>query len=122
MNCPQTKILIIDDEKAILKMLNQILSRMGFLVNTAESAEEGINKINSNPYDLILTDIKMPGMSGDDVFKYVRNHLNKSIPIIAMSGTPWLLGNSSFDAVIAKPCYKKDLVEVVSQFVQIAQP
>jgi len=72
--------LIIDDEKAILKLLYKMLSRIGFLVDTAETCEEGISKINSNPYDLIFTDIKMPGMLGDDAFKYVRSDLNSARP------------------------------------------
>ena len=122
MNCKKVKILIIDDEKAILKMLRKRLDRFGFAVDVAETAEGGINKINSNPYDLIFTDIKMPGMSGDDVFKYVQANVKKSIPIIAMSGTPWLLGNSNFDAVIAKPFSKEELMDTLSRFVQITQP
>jgi len=122
MNCRKVKILIIDDDSAIREMLSQRLSRFGFVADMVGTAEEGINKINSNPYDLIFTDIKMPGMSGDDVFKYVRTVIKKSTPIIAMSGTPWLLENSSFDAVIAKPFSKDELLDTVGQFVQIAQP
>lgn len=118
----EVKILIIDDEKAILEMLSKRLERFGFVVDVAETAEVGISKINSSPYDLIFTDIRMPDMSGDDVFTYVKTNVKKSTPVIAMSGTPWLLGNSNFDAVIAKPFSKEELMETVSQFVQIAQP
>ena len=95
------------------------MTKLGFVVDVAESAEEGIKKIHTTTYDLILTDIKMPGMSGNDFFKYVRDNARQSIPIIAMSGTPWLFENSSFDAVIAKPFCKEELLNVVSQFVQI---
>jgi CheY-like chemotaxis protein len=122
MNRQQVKILIIDDEKPILGMLSKRLDRFGFAVDVAENAELGIDKISSHPYDLILTDIKMPGMSGDDVFQYVRTNLEKPIPVIAMSGTPWLLRNSNFDAVVAKPFCKEELLDVISQFVPIAQP
>ncbi len=121
---PQTKILIVDDEKEILELLSQSLSRNGIFVDIdlAESAEEGIKKISDTPYDLIITDIKMPGMSGNEFFDYVKNNVEQSIPIIAMSGTPWLLENSTFDAVIPKPFNKADLLDVVSQLVQIAPP
>lgn len=122
MDCLEVKILIIDDEKAILEMLSKRLERFGFVVDVAETAEVGISKINSSPYDLIFTDIRMPDMSGDDVFTYVKTNVKKSTPVIAMSGTPWLLGNSNFDAVIAKPFSKEELMATVSQFVQIAQP
>jgi DNA-binding response OmpR family regulator len=122
MNGLKVKVLIIDDEKAILGMLSQRLCRIGFVVDVAETAEVGINKINSSSYDIIFTDIRMPGMSGDDVFKYIKTNVKKSIPVIAMSGTPWLLENSSFDAVITKPFSKEELMETINQFVQIGQP
>jgi DNA-binding response OmpR family regulator len=44
-NCPEIKILIIDDEKPILKLFNRILDRFGFAVDVAENAEEGIKKL-----------------------------------------------------------------------------
>ena len=44
------QILVIDDEVPILNMLKLMLTRIGFLVDTAESGEEGIKKINSNDY------------------------------------------------------------------------
>ena len=117
----KAKILIIDDEKMLRDMLHLRLNNFGFTVNVAESAEEGIEKIHNTGCDLILTDIKMPGMSGNDFLKYVKDNIRKSIPIIAMSGTPWLFENSSFDAVIAKPFTKEDLLNVISQFIQPPQ-
>ena len=120
MNFPQTKVLIIDDENMILEMLRERLTRLGLAVDVAESAEEGIKKIDNIPYDLVFTDIIMPGMSGNDVFEYVKTTLDRPIPIIAMSGTPWLTEKSSFDAVIAKPFCKEELMDVLSQFCQIA--
>lgn len=53
-----------------------------------ESAEEGTEKIHNTQYDLILTDIKLPGISGNEFFDYVRKNVRKLIPVIAMSGTP----------------------------------
>jgi CheY-like chemotaxis protein len=120
---PQTKILIVDDEKGILELLRKSLSKNGFSVDIdlAESSEEGIKKIHNTPYDLIITDIKMPGMSGNEFCDYVKNNVEQSIPIIAMSGTPWLLGNSNFDAVLAKPFSLRDLLGMVQQFTQVPE-
>ncbi len=114
-----SKILVIDDEKALLELFHRILTKFGFVVDVAESAEEGIKKNHTITYDLILTDIKMPGMSGNDLLKYVKDNMRQSIPIIAMSGTPWLFENSGFDAVIAKPFCNEELLKLISQFVQI---
>ncbi|MCD4674783.1 MAG: response regulator, partial [Desulfobacula sp.] len=60
-------------------MLKLILTRNGFMVDTAESGEEGIKKIDLKNYTLTLTDIKMPGISGDQVLDYLRNIIKKSV-------------------------------------------
>jgi len=121
MNYSEVRVLIIDDEKVLLELLHRRLTKFGFVVDVAESAEEGIKKIHNTPCDLILTDIKMPGMSGNDFLKYVKDNMRQSIPIIAMSGTPWLFENSSFDGVIAKPFCKEDLLTVIRQFIHLPQ-
>lgn len=111
--------MIIDDEKAILQLLCRCLPKISVDINidVAESAEEGIKKIHNTTYNLIITDIKMPGMSGNDLFYYVKNNVEQSIPIVAMSGTPWLLDNSDFDAVLAKPFDMREMLGVVQQFI-----
>jgi len=114
-------ILVIDDESALRDLLRIRLTKIGFVVDVAESAEEGIKKIQNTPYDLILTDIKMPGMSGNDLFDYVQTTLDRPIPVIAMSGTPWVLENTRFDAVISKPFSKEDLLGTIHQFIQAPQ-
>jgi CheY-like chemotaxis protein len=120
MNNAKFNVLIIDDEIMILEMLRERMTRIGLVVDVAESAEEGIKRINNIQYDLIFTDIKMPGMSGDDFYEYLKITLDRPIPIIAMSGTPWLTEKSSFDAAIVKPFCKKELMDVLNQFCQIA--
>jgi CheY-like chemotaxis protein len=111
-------ILVIDDEQPILKLLENVLSRNGYDVDTAANGEEGILKITNNEYGLILTDIKMPGISGDQVLGYLRNEINDSTPVVGMSGTPWLLDQSNFNAVLPKPYCMKELLDCISQFVE----
>ena len=111
-------VLIIDDELPILKMLKLQLTRMGFNVDIAESGEEGIEKINSNAYDLILTDIKMPDISGDQILQYVKTKKGSTLPVVGMSGTPWLLDQNDFNAVLSKPCSMKETVATINQFIK----
>ena len=111
-------ILVIDDEVAILKMLKLKLNRLGFLVDTAESGEEGLAKINSNNYSLILTDIKMPGVSGDQILHYLKKEKKSSVPVVGMSGTPWLLNQNDFDAILAKPCSLKETMDVICHLIK----
>lgn len=114
---PINQILVIDDEVPILNMLKKLLTRTGFLVDTAESGEEGIKKINSNNYALILTDIEMSGISGDKILHYVKNEKKSSIPVFGMSGTPWLLDQSDFNAVLPKPFSLKETVRVINHLI-----
>ncbi|MFA5906415.1 MAG: response regulator [Desulfobacula sp.] len=88
-------------------MMKLKLHRLDFLVDTAESGKEGLKKNNSNKYVLVLTDIKMPGVSGNQIFHYVKDEKKSSIPVVGMSGTPWLVYQNDCDAVLSKPCLLK---------------
>ena len=110
-------ILIIDDEPLILNLLSKSLTINGYTVDTAENGEKGIKKIESNNYSLILTDMKMPGLSGEQVLQYSKNIRKNVTPVVGMSGTPWLLDQSDFDSVLAKPFSMKDLLKVTRQFI-----
>lgn len=104
------KILIIDDELAILRLLSNILTRRGYHIDTAMNGNDGIKKFCDHAYNLVITDIKMPGISGEDLTYRIRQLKGKQIPVIAMSGTPWLMDKGLFDAVLPKPFSKEDLL------------
>jgi CheY-like chemotaxis protein len=108
-------ILIIDDEPQILKLLSRVLSKVSKNIDTANNGREGIEKIDSYDYNLILTDIKMPDISGEEVCHYLKVTNKKQTPIIGMSGTPWLLDHTIFNAVLEKPCSKDELLETVDK-------
>ncbi|MBS1775539.1 MAG: sigma-54-dependent Fis family transcriptional regulator [Bacteroidetes bacterium] len=78
-------ILVIDDEKAIRKALNEILSFEGFKVEEAADGAEGLKKIEENGFDCILCDIKMPKMDGIEVLQKAQE-LKPDIPFIVISG------------------------------------
>jgi len=78
-------ILVIDDEKAIRKALNEILTFEGFSVDEASDGLEGVKKIKENNYDCILCDIKMPQMDGLEVLQ-VAHEERPDTPFIVISG------------------------------------
>lgn len=80
-----SNILIIDDEKAIRKTLNEILSFEGFKIQEAGDGEEGLKLFSSNPYDVVLCDIKMPKLDGLEFLTKASEH-NPDIPVIMISG------------------------------------
>jgi DNA-binding response OmpR family regulator len=106
-------ILVIDDERSILNVVQKALLRAGFKVDIALDGQKGIEKFNSGRFDLVITDILMPGIDGQDVVKHIRNSDRPYIPIIGFSGTPWLLEKNQFNAVFTKPFSLKELVNSV---------
>ncbi len=111
-------ILVIDDEQPILNLLSRSLARNGYTVDAAESGEKGIEKIDNNHYSLIFTDLKMPGLSGEAVLQHLRKFQENRTPIVGMSGTPWLLDEKDFDAVLEKPFSIQELLSVAHQFIE----
>lgn len=103
-------ILVIDDEKSILNVVQTALSRAGFKVDIALDGQKGIQKFDSGQFDVVITDILMPGIDGREVVKHIRNSDRPYTPIIGFSGTPWLVENNRFDAVFTKPFRLLDLV------------
>jgi signal transduction histidine kinase len=65
-------ILIIDDEDIVLKSCLRILKNEDYEIDTAYSGEEGLSKIANKKYDLVITDLMMPGMSGMDVLRTIK--------------------------------------------------
>ncbi len=113
-------ILVIDDEKAILNVVQTALSRAGFKVEIALDGQKGIQKFDSGQFDLVITDILMPGIDGRDVVKHIRNSDRPYTPIIGFSGTPWLFEKNQFDAFFTKPFPLEDLVNSVQHlFMQV---
>jgi DNA-binding NtrC family response regulator len=76
------KILLIDDSPEILDNLSERLVSEGYDVTTTSDGTSGISMIEKKFYDLILTDLKMPGADGMEVLKYVKEHSPESICII----------------------------------------
>ena len=62
-----THVLVIDDEPAICASLSAFLEDYGFQASTAESAEEALDLMKSNSYDICIVDLRLPGMSGEDL-------------------------------------------------------
>ncbi|MEI8182389.1 MAG: sigma-54 dependent transcriptional regulator [Desulfomonile sp.] len=78
------RLLVVDDEPSMREFLKIMLSNDGYEVRAASSGEQGLEMFMLHEPELVLTDVKMPGMSGLDLIKRIRS-LNKSVPVIVIT-------------------------------------
>ncbi len=107
------RLLVVDDEPSMREFLEILLSQEGYQVTTAASGEEAFQIFERLEPDLILTDVKMPGMSGLDLIREIRT-VDSAIPIIAI--TAYASANDAIRAVregaydyLSKPFQIEDL-------------
>lgn len=81
------KILVVEDDVFVRDIYARELKKGGFEVETAEDGLEGLEKIKTGKYDLVLLDIMMPKMTGVDVLKYIRDprFLPKDVPVYLLT-------------------------------------
>ncbi len=79
------KVLVVDDDPVVRKSFDRVLSSKGYAVITAENGEEALRKLNEEKYDLVYTDIRMPGMSGLEVAEEVRAR-KPWTPVVIVTG------------------------------------
>ncbi len=80
------KILVVDDEEDILELVRYNLSREGYQVTGSLTGEDALRKVRSDPFDLIVLDLMLPGMDGLAFTKTVKNDSRlRSIPIIMLT-------------------------------------
>ena len=81
------RILIVDDEISIRDMLSTLLGNSGYDTTTAGDVETGLLHLSRQPFDVVISDIKMPGLSGLDLLNTVHEQY-PDIPVILMTGDP----------------------------------
>ena len=83
-------ILVIDDEELVIESLRRLLKREGYEVVVALNGKEAIQKVKEINFDLIVSDIRMPGMDGVEIIKNIREYLKQGkkepIPEILITG------------------------------------
>ncbi|MHB1015202.1 MAG: sigma-54-dependent transcriptional regulator, partial [Desulfurivibrionaceae bacterium] len=78
------RLLIIDDEESMLQMLSVVTSKGGYAVTLARNGEEGLAALAKGPFDLILCDLKMPRLNGQEFLKKAKE-VGVEAPIVMMS-------------------------------------
>ncbi len=113
------KILIIDDDKFILKVFSRILEKEGYSIETVETGNEALKKLKNNTYDMSLIDVKLPDIDGIDLLSRMHK-TNPEITKIVITGFPRLEdANRAMDqgatAYLVKPVRTEELVELIKE-------
>jgi two-component system, cell cycle sensor histidine kinase and response regulator CckA len=110
------KALVIDDEKNILNILRSLLLKQGFKVKVARDGREGIEVFeDGHDFDLVITDIRMPRVNGNQVAKHIRGSDKPDTPIVAMSGYAKEIDKRLFDFSITKPFRLEKIIDVIEK-------
>jgi len=113
----RSKILIVDDTKAIRDTLSDMLSVMGFEVTVAGSGNEGLSLFPKNSFDLVITDLQMPDPDGWTLALHVKDK-SPNTPVVLITGSEKKkvmekLKGSCVDSVMFKPFTLEDIQETV---------
>lgn len=107
-------ILVVDDEPMVLTVTAKLLRLKGHKVTEAESGPEALDRFDEGGYDLVITDLSMPEMSGRELAHHLRKR-SKHLPILLLTGdTDSDDGSEMVNAVVRKP-FKLDELEAVIQ-------
>jgi len=116
------RILIVDDDENIRKILSMILRQSGYIVDTAASGEEAISKSDANFYNLALIDVRLPDIEGTKLLTLIKETTPRMMKVI-LTGFPLLDNalqaiNRGVDGYLTKPVNTTQLLKTVSQLLE----
>lgn len=117
---PYRTVLIIDDDPDIRTLMQKVLEKEGYQVETAKHKEEALDKLNQTQPFLILLDVLLSGSDGRELCQYIKNNaLTAHIPVIIFSAHPSVNDNKAktygADDFIAKPLNTELLLQKVEK-------
>ena len=105
------RLLVVDDEEPLRKALTRFLTSRGFSVNEAESGEEALKLLQQGSYQLMLSDIRMPGMSGIDLVSEALDH-DPDLAIVMLSAMT--------DATSAALCMQRGALDYLTKPIELS--
>jgi two-component system, OmpR family, phosphate regulon response regulator PhoB len=121
MNPSECTVLVVDDEPSQAELIRRVLSGAGYKVVMGLGGEVGIHQVKEQRFDLIITDLAMPQLSGLELIQAIRSQRHTAhIPIIAVSAHTWELviqtaADLGCDAFVAKPFAPAELLDTVAK-------
>ena len=118
-DAPKTRILIVDDAGPVVVLCVNVLQALGYAVKGANRGEQAVEIMRKEPFDLMVLDYKMPGMSGFEVYEQAKRlHPQMSVILVTGHGTPDILNEAhrlGFKAILLKPFTSDELRSTVEK-------
>jgi len=113
------KILIVDDAGPVVVLCVNVLQALGYAVKGANRGEAALELMRKEPFDLMVLDYKMPGMTGFEVFQQARTqHPEMAVVLVTGHGTPEIINEANrmgFSAILLKPFTSDELRSTVEK-------
>jgi two-component system response regulator (stage 0 sporulation protein F) len=118
-DAPKTRILIVDDAGPVVVLCVNVLQALGYAVKGANRGEQALEIMRREPFDLMVLDYKMPGLSGFEVYEQAKQ-LQPQMAVILVTGhgTPEMLNEAhrlGFKAILLKPFTSDELRSTVEK-------
>lgn len=119
MSISKKKIIVIDDDKSILRTFTRILQKVGYEIDVAETGKEAMEKVEGRQYDLALVDIRLPDMDGTELLARLKKQLQNTVKIM-ITGFPSLETgvkalDEGADAYLVKPVKPQELLALLDE-------
>lgn len=119
MTAAKRKILIVDDAGPVVVLCVNVLQALGYAVKGANRGEAAIELMRKEPFDLVVLDYKMPGMTGFEVFQQARTlYPEMAVVLVTGHGTPEIINEANrmgFSAILLKPFTSDELRSTVEK-------
>jgi DNA-binding response OmpR family regulator len=119
MDLTSTRVLVVDDDRALVRAVRLCLATEGFSVETAINGEEGLEMLRSMSFDAIVLDLQMPVMDGRTFYRAIRDR-GFITPVVLLSahGAQEARSELAAEAAINKPFDPDDLIAAVKRLVE----
>ncbi len=117
---PKRRILVVDDDESIRKVLKILLKRQGYRVETAEDGSTALDLFDLTAFDMLFVDFRMPHMTGLKLAEILRK-TDAGLPIILMTARPHILDRKTvkgkvIDYILPKPFTREQICTCIQQF------
>ena len=113
------KILIIDDDINLTNTFKLILQIEGFTVDTASTGLQGLHKVNKTDFDLVIVDMSLPDMMGDEIAETIKKNGNiKTIILTGYNAFQEGIEDKDINEILMKPIEPEDLIKAINKILE----